>query len=82
MGTATAQARDSLESGDRNPGPSNTANLTFSLAPLDPATRRRIEQLAYVLWTRRGRPIGSPETDWFQAEAIVRNVQSEQEAES
>lgn len=23
--------------------------------------------LAYTLWTERGRPIGSPEEDWFRA---------------
>jgi hypothetical protein len=27
-----------------------------------------IELRAYVLWEARGRPIGSPEVDWFRAE--------------
>lgn len=26
------------------------------------------ERLAYIYWERRGRPIGSPEIDWFRAE--------------
>ena len=28
-----------------------------------------IAALAYRLWTERGCPIGSPEEDWFRAEA-------------
>ncbi len=28
-----------------------------------------IAKRAYELWIGRGRPFGSPETDWFQAEA-------------
>jgi hypothetical protein len=27
-----------------------------------------IQKLAYELWEERGSPIGSPETDWFNAE--------------
>jgi Protein of unknown function (DUF2934) len=27
--------------------------------------------LAYKLWTKRGRPLGSPEVDWFAAEHAV-----------
>ena len=27
-----------------------------------------IEKLAYQFWEERGRPLGSPEEDWFQAE--------------
>jgi len=29
---------------------------------------RRVENLAYQYWEARGRPIGSPEEDWFRAE--------------
>jgi Protein of unknown function (DUF2934) len=33
----------------------------------------RIEKLAYEYWERRGRPLGSPEIDWFEAKkALVR----------
>jgi hypothetical protein len=30
-----------------------------------------VEKLAYKLWTQRGRPLGSPDVDWFQAEQAV-----------
>src|ERR1039458_151168 len=33
-------------------------------------SRRDIELLAYRLWEQRGRPIGSSEADWFEAEAM------------
>ncbi len=31
-----------------------------------------IEKLAYRFWEERGRPFGSPEVDWFQAEREFR----------
>jgi hypothetical protein len=31
----------------------------------------QIERLAYRLWQQRGRPIGSPEIDWFRAERLM-----------
>jgi len=30
-----------------------------------------VEELAYKLWVQRGRPLGSPEVDWFAAEQAV-----------
>ena len=30
-----------------------------------------VAKLAYRLWEKRGRPIGSPEVDWFAAERAV-----------
>ena len=30
-----------------------------------------VEELAYKLWTQRGRPLGSPDVDWFAAEQAV-----------
>jgi hypothetical protein len=30
-----------------------------------------IAKLAYELWERRGRPIGSPEIDWYAAESAL-----------
>jgi hypothetical protein len=30
-----------------------------------------IENLAHALWEARGRPSGSPETDWFEAERLL-----------
>ena len=32
-----------------------------------------IAALAYHLWTERGCPVGSPDDDWFQAEAELKN---------
>ena len=34
-------------------------------------SHERIERLAYALWECRGRPLGSPEVDWFRAEGIL-----------
>jgi len=33
--------------------------------------RKQIEALAYQFWEERGRPIGSPEEDWFRAESEI-----------
>jgi len=33
----------------------------------------QIEQLAYWLWKQRAMPVGSPEADWFLAEALLKN---------
>ena len=30
-----------------------------------------VAKLAYQLWENRGRPLGSPEVDWFAAERTV-----------
>jgi hypothetical protein len=30
-----------------------------------------IAMLAYQLWERRGRPLGSPEIDWYAAESAL-----------
>jgi hypothetical protein len=30
-----------------------------------------VAKLAYQLWEERGRPLGSPEVDWFRAERAV-----------
>ena len=38
--------------------------------------QERIERLAYALWKARGRPLGSPDQDWFAAEASTRGQQS------
>jgi hypothetical protein len=38
--------------------------------------RDSIEKRAYQLWEERGRPWGSPETDWFTAEHDLIREQS------
>jgi hypothetical protein len=35
------------------------------------ATYDQIAALAYALWEQRGRPDGSPEVDWFNAESAL-----------
>jgi len=32
-------------------------------------THEEIARLAYELWERRGRPLGSPEIDWYAAKS-------------
>jgi len=34
-------------------------------------THEEVAQLAYHYWEARGRPLGSPEEDWFRAEQDV-----------
>lgn len=41
--------------------------------PSDAVFRQDIvARLAYFYWERRGRPLGSPEQDWFRAESELR----------
>jgi hypothetical protein len=42
----------------------------LELAPDFPYESRHefVEKLAYELWAQRGRPLGSPDVDWFAAE--------------
>ena len=37
----------------------------------DKYTQQEIARLAYQLWERRGRPLGSPEMDWYAAETAL-----------
>jgi hypothetical protein len=32
-----------------------------------------VQELAYQHWEKRGRPLGSPEVDWFAAEKALRS---------
>jgi hypothetical protein len=34
---------------------------------------RLVERLAYQLWEERGRPLGSPDQDWFRAEQVLQH---------
>jgi hypothetical protein len=38
-----------------------------------------IARLAYELWERRGRPLGSPEVDWYAAESALRVRDSQEQ---
>jgi hypothetical protein len=33
--------------------------------------QKLISELAYQLWEKRGRPFGSPEVDWYEAEKAL-----------
>jgi Protein of unknown function (DUF2934) len=35
-----------------------------------------VAPLAYLLWEERGRPEGTPETDWFRAEAVLQSQEA------
>jgi hypothetical protein len=40
-------------------------------------TDEDVARVAYFYWEHRGRPFGSPEVDWFKAEADLRLHQEE-----
>ena len=44
--------------------------------PYDVMIDKEIVMLAYQYWEQRGRPIGSPEVDWYRAEGVVNREQS------
>lgn len=46
---------------------------------IDSAQHHQIEVLAYELWEKRGSPLGSPDEDWFRAQAELNRVQQPQD---
>lgn len=66
----------------------NTPVRTRALAPansplaeyIEPTSDEEVARLAYALWEERGKPIGSPDADWYEAKAqlssILKEVQS------
>ena len=38
--------------------------------------REWTRRVGYRLWVERGRPFGSPEVDWFQAEVLLNHLRS------
>ena len=42
-------------------------NTDLRRAPYEPMIDKQIALLAYQYWEERGRPLGSPEVDWFRA---------------
>lgn len=50
-----------------------------SLMSFETAQHHRVEELAYEFWERRGSPLGSPDEDWFRAQAELNGAQQEQE---
>ena len=51
------------------------ATAPASNVATSPLEHKRIARLAYAYWEARGRPDGSPEEDWFRAEAELRRRQ-------
>ena len=52
-----------------------------SSAPADAKPdHEKIKTLAYKLWVERGAPIGSPEEDWYRAEAQLKEPRTVQQA--
>jgi hypothetical protein len=45
--------------------------LPQQVSKTDPAYKRRVSDLAYRYWEKRGSPFGSPDEDWFQAEQEI-----------
>lgn len=41
--------------------------VAINAQPFEPLIEKEIAQRAYEYWIERGRPFGSPETDWYRA---------------
>ncbi len=48
-----------------------------SVPPPPAPTHEQIARLAYELWERRGRPMGSSDEDWWRAEQELRRRAAE-----
>jgi len=53
------------------------ADSAADAAPADEGLRQQIARLAYSFWESRGYQGGSPEADWFRAEAEIRRQLAE-----
>ncbi len=51
--------------------PDNQTPLELTTDFLGEDRHEFVAKLAYQLWEQRGRPLGSPEVDWFAAEQAV-----------
>jgi hypothetical protein len=60
------------EGSETNRGRSTSQKSSSPLQTLQPTTEEDIARLAYSLWEQRGRPDGSAEVDWFEAEQQLR----------
>lgn len=63
--TTTAASETTPTEARRSPKPPNGA---ISDGQSKVASEGDIATRAYFLWEERGRPVGSPETDWFRAQ--------------
>ena len=69
--TAVQNQRDHAASLSYTSGASPGSHL------IDPLEHERIAQVAYSHWEARGKPIGSPEEDWFRAEHELKRLEAE-----
>ena len=67
MSTAPKMAV-SPTTGEKTDQPADSVHTAAELAA---PTHEEVAQLAYRYWEARGRPLGSPEDDWFRAEQDV-----------
>lgn len=51
--------------------PPESDNAAEQLGEVTNGVQAELQALAYQLWMDRGSPIGSPEIDWFEAEARI-----------
>ena len=56
---------------DESRPPDNHQPLEFTTDFLGEDRHEFVAKLAYKLWAQRGRPLGSPDVDWFAAEQAV-----------
>jgi len=56
---------------DQLKAPDKQQRLELTTDYLGEARHEFVAKLAYKLWEERGRPLGSPEVDWFAAERAV-----------
>jgi hypothetical protein len=70
--TARALIRESLDRDQQTP----TGRISKSDAA-EPSMQESIKQVAYALWEKRGRPEGTAEEDWREAEQQVRLLQEQ-----
>jgi Protein of unknown function (DUF2934) len=72
--TMTATQRSPQRESEAN---TNESTVTGGVSqPSGSSMQEDIARLAYALWQERGCPIGSPESDWFEAEQkLVRSAE-------
>jgi hypothetical protein len=56
---------------DESPPPDKQQPIELTTDFLGEDRHEFVAKLAYKLWEERGRPLGSPELDWFAAERAM-----------
>jgi Protein of unknown function (DUF2934) len=70
--TSRTLIRESLDRDQQTP----TGKISNSDAA-EPSMQESIEQVAYAIWEKRGRPEGTAEDDWREAEQQIRLLQEQ-----